>query len=268
MMHKLTGVTRGYLFIILVLIVATVMGLVLKLPAEIYMFGPMITVLILMLVTGDAFKRKGWASLGLHKAGFKYWGFALLVPIVVLTAAYGLLWLTPYASFTLPEGATPSLLLLIPVKFVLALAVYTITSSLGEEIGWRGYLLPRLASIGIGKALLLIGIVHGVFHFPIMIAGDYHAAGNPWIVIPMFVVTTILISIVFGIIRLSTGSIWPAVLMHAVHNVFWAVLREFTAAHSGVAEYIGGESGIVVIVLYGMVAVWLIKKEKLRLQVG
>ncbi|WP_274364758.1 type II CAAX endopeptidase family protein [Paenibacillus thermotolerans] len=260
-MNKLTALSHAKLYVIIALVSATIMGM-LKFPGQIYMFSPMIAVLIMLLITGELFKRKGWTRLGLHKAGFKYWGLAIVAPIAVLGIAYAVLWATPFASFQIPDGITTAMLLMLPVKLLIALAIYTVTSSLGEEIGWRGYLLPKLSGIGWRKAMLLIGIVHGAFHLPIMIFGDYHAAGNPWIVLPMFFLSTILISFVFGITRISTGSVWPAAIMHAVHNVAWAAFGEFTAVHSETAEYIGGESGIVVIALYSAIAIWLMKREK------
>jgi len=257
---KLGNGLKATLFTVIVMINASIFGLVMKLPGEMYMFAPAIAVLLLMLITGDLFKRKGWAELGLHKLGLKYWGFAVIVPIVVLIAAYALLWATPFASFCMPEGVTTGMLLFIPVKLLLTTVIYTVTSSLGEEIGWRGYLLPKLAGLGWAKALLLVGVIHGVFHFPIMLAGNYHSAGNPWIVVPMFVMSTIFISVIFGATRILTGSVWPAAILHAVHNIFWAALGEFTSVTSDAAEYIGGESGIVVLVLYGFIAFLMLKK--------
>ncbi|WP_309119575.1 type II CAAX endopeptidase family protein [Paenibacillus sp.] len=255
--------SKAGMFSIAVMMIASVMGL-LKLPGQLYMFAPVLAMLVVLLVTGDLFKRKSWAELGLNKAGFKYWGFALLAPVVVLAAAYLILWSTPYASFFVPEGTTAATWFIIPVKLFVAIVLYTATSSLGEELGWRGYLLPKLAGFGRKKAMALVGLLHGAFHFPIMLAGDYHSAGNPWIVIPMFLTTTVLISFVFGAMRIAAGSVWPAAIMHAVHNIFWATFGEFTQTHSTAAEYLGGESGFVAIALYGLLAVWIMKKEKIK----
>ncbi|TLS51574.1 CPBP family intramembrane metalloprotease [Paenibacillus antri] len=263
-MSKVSNGVKAGLFTAIVMIVASIMGIVMKLPGQVYMFAPLLTVLILFAITGDLLKRRSWAELGLNKAGFKYWGFALLAPIVILAAAYLILWATPYASFFVPEGMTTAMWLMIPAKLAIAIVFYTVTSSLAEEIGWRGYLLPKLAGIGWRKALLIVGVVHGAFHFPIMIAGNYHAEGNPWIVVPMFVATTILISFVFGAMRIATGSVWPAAIMHAIHNIFWGTFGDFTKTESPVAEYIGGESGIVVIVLYTIIAIWMMKREKIK----
>ncbi|MCI3921196.1 CPBP family intramembrane metalloprotease [Paenibacillus sp. TRM 82003] len=264
-MKSVSNTSKAALFTAIVMIVATIMGLVFKLPGILYMFAPAIAVVILLLVTGGLLKRKSWTELGLGKAGFEYWGYALLVPVIVLTTSYVILWSTPLASFQIPEGVTTSMWLMFPVKLLLGLAAYTVTSSLAEEIGWRGYLLPKLQQYGSIRALVLVGIIHGVFHFPIMFAGNYHAEGNLLVIIPMFLLSTILASIMFGVTRIRTGSVWPAAIMHAVHNIAWGELSAFTVSHSDQSAYIGGESGVIVLTLYSLVALWMVRKERTSL---
>lgn len=261
-MKELSNATKAIGFTIIVMILASIMGLVLNLPGQVYMFAPLIAVLILLLVTGELFKRKSWTDLGITKTGWKSWGFAIFMPIIVLASSYVVLWMTPYASITVPEGTTTVMWLMIPAKLLLVAAVYTVTSSIGEEIGWRGYLLHHLADMGWRKALLIIGAIHGVFHFPIMLAGNYHSEGNPWLVVPMFMLTIIFIGVVLGASRLITGSVWPAAIMHAVHNIIWGALSEFTQIDSEFAHYIGGENGVVAIGLYGLLAFWILKNGK------
>lgn len=265
-MKDISNTGKAIVFTIIVMLLASIMGLVLELPGQLYMFAPLVAVLIMLLVTGNLFKRKSWLELGITKSGWKTWGFAILVPILVLTVTYAILWMTPYASITVPEGTTTAMWLMIPVKLLLVAAVYTVTSSIGEEIGWRGYLLHHLAGMGWRKSLLVIGVIHGIFHFPIMLAGNYHSEGNTWLVVPMFMFTIVFIGVVLGASRLSTGSVWPAAIMHAVHNIIWGALSEFTQVDSDIAHYIGGENGIVAIGLYGLMALWIVKNgQKLGL---
>lgn len=251
---------KAGLYTILVMIIASVLGLVFQVRAEVYMFAPLISVLAVMLLTKDLFRKASWSELGLHRAGFRLWGAALFIPLAVLGLSYLILWSTPYADFVVPEGMTSDMLIMLPIKLLLVLAVYTVTSSLGEEIGWRGYLLPKLAGLGWKKALLLSGFIHAAFHFPLMLAGTYHAEGNAWITIPQFVLVTVIAGILFGYVRLRTGSVWPAAIMHAVHNVLWAAFQDFTEGSSNMAIYIGGESGLAAIALYGLVA-WVMLRR-------
>ncbi len=89
-----------------------------------------------------------------------------------------------------------------------------------EEIGWRGYLLPRLTALGERRALLLSGLVHGLFHLPVVLLPSlYLPAGNRAIIIPMFLTTVAAAGVLMGWLRLRTDSVWPAVLAHPTHNV-------------------------------------------------
>jgi uncharacterized protein len=78
----------------------------------------------------------------------------------------------------------------------------------------------------------------------------YHAEGNRWIVLPLFVGTIVALSFFVGYLRIRTGSVWPAVIAHSVHNAAWFTLAAFTATSSPVVvnEYLAGDSGILILV--------------------
>ncbi len=85
-----------------------------------------------------------------------------------------------------------------------------------EEIGWRGYLLPKLIQFGAIASVLLVGLLHGAWHLPlILMTPYYHSGGNPVIVVPLFLVTLTFAGVFFGFLRLWTGSIWPVQLLTA-----------------------------------------------------
>lgn len=94
----------------------------------------------------------------------------------------------------------------------------------GEEYGWRGYLYPKLEELfGTGKALVLTGIIWGVWHTPWLLNG--HNFGTD---IPLFPVSNILlmcvlcvfVTPVFVFFSKKTNSVWPAVLAHGFVNNF------------------------------------------------
>jgi membrane protease YdiL (CAAX protease family) len=84
----------------------------------------------------------------------------------------------------------------------------------GEEWGWRGYLLPQLLPLGQWPALLISGMLWGVWHAPLILMGfDYpqhHLLG-----VLLLTVFCVLIGTLLGWTRLATGSVWPAVFGHA-----------------------------------------------------
>ena len=134
-------------------------------------------------------------------------------------------------------------------KITSGLAIGTLFA-LGEEIGWRGYMLPRLLGRGVVPAMLLVGFLHGVWHLPLMLTTDlYHNTGNPLLIVPLFLVTLTLAGVFFGFLRLWTGSVWAVAIAHAAANMAWEVMTEMTQTKSPlVLEYVGGESGVIMIV--------------------
>ncbi len=87
----------------------------------------------------------------------------------------------------------------------------------GEELGWRGYLLPRLLPLGQIRALLISGAIWGVWHAPAILLG-HNYPGAPVLGTFMMIVFCVLMGIVLGWTRLVTGSVWPAVIGHAALN--------------------------------------------------
>jgi membrane protease YdiL (CAAX protease family) len=142
------------------------------------------------------------------------------------------------------------------------LVIATLTFSLAEEIGWRGYLLPKLVlAAGAVPAMALTGLMHGAFHLPlILLTSFYHPDGNRLIVIPLFLAAFTIGGLPYGYLRLTYDSTWPASLAHSAHNYFWALFGSLTIATSPVAaEYLAGESGILIIIGYGIAAAWLLR---------
>jgi len=92
---------------------------------------------------------------------------------------------------------------------------------LGEEFGWRAYLLPKLMPLGARKALIISGIIWGLWHAPIIAMGyNYGNAyfGAPWTGIIMMTITCIWLSIFLGWTTIKSKSVWPAVIGHASLN--------------------------------------------------
>nr|WP_245347393.1 CPBP family intramembrane glutamic endopeptidase [Cohnella lubricantis] len=134
-----------------------------------------------------------------------------------------------------------------------------LTNSLGEELGWRGYLLPvMMGSMGKKPAMLLNGVIHGVWHFPLIINTDaYHAGEQLWILLPLTVASTTFLAPVIGEVRLRTGSVWTSSIFHTMHNWLWLILGTLTVNHSESAQYISGDMSIVVVLFYAAFTFYL-----------
>jgi membrane protease YdiL (CAAX protease family) len=130
-----------------------------------------------------------------------------------------------------------------------------------EEVGWRGYLLPQLLTLGKTRALLVSGFCHGLWHLPgILIFSTYHAEGNRILVVTLFLVTLTAAGVLYGYVRILGDSLWPAVLTHALVNTTWAFWRVMTVAiiSAEALEYWSGETGIFMVILITGVAGWLL----------
>jgi len=222
------------------------------------MFTPTIAALVMLLVvTREGYTRAGWASLGLHRAGLRAWGLALLLPLLILGGAYGVLWASGVASAALPAGLSGAALVQLVLKtlFMIAIGVF-LGGALGEELGWRGYLLPKLLFLGPRRALLLSGLLHGIWHLPmILLTPYYHSMGNLLITLPLFLATLTLAGVFYGELRLRTGSVWPAAIAHRAFNVFWDRFAAMTVTTSPLlVEYLAGETGLLTLIGVAIVA--------------
>jgi uncharacterized protein len=213
MFTKLTDTTKAAIFSVLVLCLSVGAALLirfLELPqgyglAAVWPFTPTAAALIMLLVvTRQGYSKEGWKSLGLHRLGLNVWWIAFGLTLLITVAASAIVWATPLASFVLPEGGiiNPVINLLIQV------VILALTFSLGEEIGMRGYLQPRLMSLGRSPALLLVGLVWATWHMPLYhFVAKLFPVGNVLLFVPLFYGTIVAASFLFGYLRIYTGSI-------------------------------------------------------------
>jgi len=215
-----------------------------ELTMLIHMYTPTIaTLLMLLVVTRDGYSKTGWATLGMHRAGLRFWALALVGPLVVWGAVYGLVWSTSVADAIMPAGF---MLAVFALDVATGLGISS-AFALGEEIGFRGYLLPRLMHLGTARALLLSGMLHGLWHFPLMLLTPFYPIQGSWFIIgPIILLTLTAAGVFYGYLQLTSKSVWPATLAHGALNMCRNVFAMFTVAASPLAlEYLAGETGIL-----------------------
>ena len=110
--------------------------------------------------------------------------------------------------------------------------------------------------------MALTGLLHGLFHMPIILLTPfYHPDGNRWLIVPLFLITFTIGGLLYHYLRLSSGSVWPASLAHSAHNCFWALFGSLTVGAAPLAsEYLAGETGLLPILGYGLLAVCLLPR--------
>ena len=202
------------------------------------------TVIMLLVVTRDGRSKEGWRTLGLHRLGLRVWWIAFFGTLAITVLANAAVWLTPLASATVP----PQGVLRVVGSFLLQLPILATTFLLSEEIGFRGYLLPKLLPLGRKRALLVSGLVFATWHLPLVFLTSLLPIGNPVISLPLFYAAVVAGSFFYGYLRLASGSLWPASIAHATHNSASLMITVFTVTASPllVNVYLLGEFGIVI----------------------
>ena len=265
MFTKLSDTNKAAIFAVLVLCLSVGAALLIRfldLPQgfvlfSIWSFTPTLAALIMLLVvTRDGYSKEGWKSLGLHRLGLNVWWIAFGATLLITVAASAVVWVTPLASFTMPEGG-----ILNPViNFLIQFAILVLTFALGEEIGMRGYSQPHLMSLGRTRALFVVGLVWATWHMPLYyFMAKLFPVGNVLFFLPLFYGTIVAASFFFGYMRIYTGSIWPASIAHAVHNAVWNVVGAFTVTSYPVLVnlYLVGDYGILILIGVVTGAIWL-----------
>jgi membrane protease YdiL (CAAX protease family) len=264
MFTRLSDTSQATIFSVLVLVLATGVALTIRLLELTPNLGmwilwsctPTVAALIMLLVvTREGYSREGWKILGLHRLGLNVWWIAFGLTLLITVAASAVVWATPLASFVVPEGGIIDTLL----NFLIQVVIVALTFSLAEETGIRGYLLPKLLSLGRTRALAYSGLVFATWHMPLILLTPVFPVGNKLISLPLFYATVVAASFVYGYLRLYTGSVWPASLAHAVHNAAWDVLKAFTVTSYPVLvnKYLVGDFGILILIGAVIGAVWL-----------
>jgi len=222
------------------------------------MWCPGVAALLTRLVFQHNLRGMGW---GWGKTRYLVWSY--LLPLIACLAVYGIIWLAGLGGFS-SEALTSEAGSGLPLAFamqatvgVLFLTIFT----LGEELGWRGLLVPELSKItGFLQLSLISGVIWTVYHLPLLFFADYHSAAPKWYAFLCFTVEVVAFSFVFAWLRLKSGSIWPAVILHASHNLFEGVFNQLTVDR-GYTEYFTTEFGMGLAIVYALVAYWCWKQR-------
>lgn len=253
------------------------------------MFGPAFSAVLVRLI-----RREGFGDAGLrlvargNRRGWWMYLAAYVVPPLVLFAGILVALLSGYQHWAfstnlqalaqvtvkalqaqgqkIPAGMTPVRLATISIisqailAFTLAIPINMI-ATFGEEFGWRGYLLPKLAPLGGVWAALIIGVIWGLWHAPLIVLDSYNYPGHLWLGILMMIVFTTALSCIFAWLRFRSGSVWPSTLAHAAINAQAGFALVFLSRGD---SFIGAPLGILGLLPMLLFALWLIFTGKLK----
>lgn len=220
--------------------------------AMLMMWVPGISAILTSLITKENIKSYGW------KPGkLKYLGWAYFMPFIIAILVYGFVWLTGVADFTPDEVKnyrwarfvgfeTPAPFW---VGFTAKAILYTISISmltLGEEIGWSGFLIPKLLKFkSIPSTSIIVGVVWSVWHYPAMIGGLYGYDAPLWIALPGFTLVLIGNSLITTTLIKKSKSLWTGVLIHSSHNIILMSMFWEMTVKTKYTSYWVSETGII-----------------------
>jgi uncharacterized protein len=222
------------------------------------MWMPGVVAIFLTLV----FKTKELGQLLKKLPKLKDLGWAYAVPVLLGFLSLGLLALSGASSIGIrPEliekyhGLSPVLM----KAFVFAPLVsfwITCVACLGEELGWRGYLLPQTENLSPKFRKFFNGIVWAVYHWPLILFSDYAASPNKFYSLVMFSIFIVAQAVFICWLQERSKSLWTSVISHAAHNLWVIGIIPLFYEQNSQTPFLIGEGGVFLTIAY-VVGVWV-----------
>lgn len=232
------------------------------------MLAPTAAHIITRKITGEGFRLSGKDSmmLGIDLKGKKWLFFpvAVILPVIYATLGDVIIWLSCPEAFGITD-VRPFVAIIYPLLAVVSGVVLSF-AALGEELGWRGYMMPKLIElIGMPKAIITGGIIWGLWHAPLTCVGHNYGMdypGFPYVGIILMCLMCMALGTVLTYVTIKTGSIWPAAFMHAINNSSPSVMVVFMNHDVKIPIWIHALSNIPLILLAILCFSLMMKKKE------
>jgi uncharacterized protein len=225
------------------------------------MWAPGVAGMLTQLITTHSLKGMGWRP--------RTWGLiglALILPFFYAGPVYGLTWASGLAAFN-PQGWQASapgfsvggaLVLLLTAGMLQSLI-----SGTGEEIGWRGLLVPALSKFNsFRRVALFSSLIWLLYHVPLILAADYHGEGTPrWFSLICFAAMVLAMGTLMAWLRVASGSLWPPAVLHGSHNLIVQAIFDGGTKPGPWSGYVTGEFGLGLVLTIGVVAWVMVSKR-------
>lgn len=238
-------------------------------------FAPLLAAFITKFVFQRNLRGLGW---GLGKARYlaAAYGLAFLLPLV----SFLMVWLIGYGGFynvafiaEVQTGIAESFGLNISAPWGVMLVLIAVggtvgllaaVGGIGEELGWRGFLVPELFKhYDFAKTSVISGVIWAMYHWPLLILLTGPRLGvSP---IPMLTISLFAgvgLSTIMAWFRLRSGSVWTAVIFHMALNTHTqGFFENLTTETSWLTHYISGEHGLMLALVSAAVGFWFWRKS-------
>ena len=240
------------------------------------MWSPAIAALLTCRLSGLSLQSLGWGW-----GTWRWQWLAFTIPLGYTAVAYVIVWLSGYGGFpdakfvdstraSLGWSSAPDWLVLAGYFLLIGSAgmALSMAFALGEEIGWRGFLAPRLtARFGFKAGALLTGVIWAAWHLPLVFFADYNNTAPSWFGVTCFAALMIGMSVIMAWLRLRSGSLWTAAVFHASHNQFIQVFfTPVTSARGTKTSFAIDEFGFALpaVVLILAIVCWRLASKPAR----
>lgn len=263
-----------FLFLIIVLFLTSPFhyAIVNLYPSRIYvgaiMWCPAIAAFITLKIKGRKISTLNW-----NWTDWKYIRLSYVVPALYGILTYVLIWFLGFGSLANQNTITdwgkelglfgigtlnPTLIAVIGVFLLATIEVVRASATtLGEEIGWRGFFIYELRKVlSFSGVSIFSGIIWAAWHWPLLV----YYSNNILLEFTTFFIVIISMSFIMNYYTFKSKSLWPAVIFHAVSNVYiQKILPPLTIKTEG-TEYWLGENGIMFAIVTSVFGIYFWRK--------
>lgn len=200
---------------------------------------------------------RDWVDFPIKIAGFKWWIFVLMLSFILTGIPFFISWISGVNGFTLYDfsdsrwfdigGVWLALAIMIPSRIIIQSLF-----GLGEELGWQGYLVPKLIEHGAKRPFLTQAIIWSLWHSPLLLFGGYAVANSSWMIVSVISYWFMISSLGMMISRITqkTQSVWLAAFFHGSHNFFIQQWWPMWTVAGGLNWLVTGEAAIITAIIF------------------
>lgn len=238
-------------------------------------FAPLVAAFITKYVFQRNLRGLGWGWGKTQYQAIAY-GLAFLLPLI----SFCLIWFFGFGEFYdvafITEAQTgiaamlglninsPWIVMLVLIIVSGTVGLVVAFGGIGEELGWRGFLVPELYKhYDFTKTALISGVIWAIYHWPLLIFLMGPRLGvSPLPMLLISLVAGVGLSTIMAWLRLRSGSVWTAVIFHMALNVHTqGFFQNVTIKTSWLTHYISGEHGLMLALVSAAIGFWFWRKR-------